>query len=65
MTRIFYEDGKREDEQPPVHHDPPLTGIESVFTPGEIVALIEDAGCGDCGWTFEGEWEPCEVHRDG
>ena len=24
MTRIFYEDGKREDEQPPQHHDPPL-----------------------------------------
>ena len=24
MTRIFYEDGRREDEQPPQHHDPPL-----------------------------------------
>ena len=24
MSRIFYEDGVREPEQPPEHHDPPL-----------------------------------------
>ena len=24
---------------------------------------LEHPGCGDCGWTPEGEWVPCEEHE--
>ena len=48
------------------HHDPPL-GWEPFDTHDKelrdkrVQLMCE---CGGCGWTLEGEWEPCQLHHD-
>ena len=55
---------------PPQHHEPPLGTPHPPYHCGwdgcdcESMMPPDEQPCADCGWTLEGEWEPCEEHKD-
>ena len=55
----------RRHRPPAQHHEPPLGWSEQMRqAASRWWDVYDNMGCGDCGWTPEGEFEKCDAHKE-